>query len=580
MKKLFSMKNSAVLILAAVVTFLTSCNEPSTISTIETNELQGVLLNELNEPIPNAVIELVQVAGGKETVQCEEIIESDTTDEDGNYNFKKVPADLSNVDLVIIHQDLQPYQVNLGEMLKGKDVKRVIIKAKYKKECCGQISIKVLSADDSSEINDVAVKLYVEKDLQRKAMTDDKGIYTFYEVCNNEYWLQFIKKGYQSAIVDNIVVKGCEENDFVNLTVYLKQNNEKDSCCAGTIKVFPKDKETAETIKGTFIKLMQNGEILQKKENAGDYVLFENVCEGEYELVLMKDGYNTQEIKVVVDCNEDKEITVEMEKKECCNGVMTVKVQDNNKEPISKAEVRLWLNGKKIKIGATNSEGIIKFTGLCEGKYGVDIMKEGYKGIEFSQEMECNDTVEIVKTLALSEQDSCCKGVVKVIVRDENKKAVEYAKVILWKNGKALKDGKTNADGYVAFDGLCEGEYGMSIKREGYKTIEFEFKLDCNEQKTFEKVITKEDSCCTAIMKLVIVNENKEAIQGARVEVYFAGKIIEDGESDSDGHWVMDGLCAPATYTVVVKKDGYQSQEFKMEYTECKTIIKTVVMKK
>ncbi len=753
------LKSILTITFLSVVILFVSCDDPKPIAPEETltGEMQGTLLNEFNEPVANAVVQIVETTTGKVSAQEEKVIESDTTDEDGNYHFKKIPSDLTLIDLVILHPDLETFRINLSDVLKGKDIKRVIIKVQYKQDCCGKIFIKVLNAKDSSVIEKVGLRLYEEKEIKRKAYTNERGLYTFMEVCEGEYWLRLEKEGYKVAEIDDIKVKGCDESDYVELTVFMEEKEAKDTLdCNAQLKVYAKDTESGEALKEFTVKLMKDGKIVAKKYGKEGYVTFEELCEGEYKVIVYADGYITEDAAVNIDKNEEKEITLELQKNDCCDGIMTFYVTDEDGNPLEKAEVRLWLDGKKKRVGVTNSDGVVEFKELCKGVYGIDIQKNGYESIEFKEELPCNETVRITKTLKAKEkctskvkinvkdekgntiaganvylytnntkvglkttdksgdvifEELCggkyialikkegykeqkfdfylednatkefyqkmeaadstdCEGKVEVYVTDEQGNPLQYVMAALWQGSKKIGLTKTNADGKAVFEGICEGEYQITLTLKGYKGLEFDFYLNKDENKGFRKQLQKDnsdsccngqikvyiddenddalsyvvgklylngrkvglaksnddgymlfskvcegtytlllskdgykeiemkvevgcdetveinktmeklDSCCTAILKLIVLDENKQAIADADIEIYQNGETIKEGKTNKDGYWYVTDLCAPATYVVEIKKDGYESQEFEITYEWCNKITKKIILKK
>jgi protocatechuate 3,4-dioxygenase beta subunit len=747
----------AILFVVLFGTLINSCDDSKPLGPepTQTSELQGVLENEFNEAIPYAQIDIIRTSYGKTTVQEDKIIASDTTDEDGNYSFKKLPDDFANLIFRVKHPDLQPFQVNLAEFVKGKDKKNANVNVQCKSDCCGEIEFKVVS-DDSTVIAGAVIKLYQRNDYKRKAMTDKDGIHIFEKVCEGEYWARIYKSGYKVREVTGINVKGCDDNDKVYLTVFLTKENQNDPDCKGVLKVNVKDKENGNVLNDALVKLMKDGNYVGKAYSKNGVATFDGLCEGEYKVIVTAKGYNTEDANVKLDKDEEKEITVELEKNKCCEGVMEITVLDDEKNPIEKAEVRLWQNGNKLEVGVTNSKGLVVFEELCEGVYAIDIQKNGYESIEFKEKMPCNETVKITKTLKVAEKckgqvkiniqdenenalagaevylyhkntkvgvkttdklgnvlfeelcegpyfakifkkqyqvqefdfylkngetkefekkmqpadDSSCTGVVEVFVSDEQGNSLQYVMVSLWKGNKKIGLTKTNADGKAVFDGLCEGQYQISMSLKGYKGQEFSFSLakdgyesfqkqlvkdgsdsccngqikvyvkdendnalkyvigklylnnkkvgytksnadgvmtfskickgeyvleltkdgykeiemkvevGCDETVEINKTMQKLDSCCTAILKLMVMSEDQKQIAGADVEVYLNGTKIKTGQTNNDGHWYADDLCAPATYVVVVKKDGYKDQEFEVKYDWCTKYMTKVVLKK
>ncbi len=129
------------------------------------------------------------------------------------------------------------------------------------------------------------------------------------------------------------------------------------------------------------------------------------------------------------------------------------------------------------------------------------------------------------------------------------------------------------------FENLCPGNYSISIARTGYYGKEFTFELGCSETREFVKKILRktDDTCCTAILKLKIVDDSTgAAISGARVRIMYGGTVVGDPVSNSEGWAAEDGLCAPRTYSIRVSAEGYQAREFEITFSECNTIKETI----
>ena len=71
--------------------------------------------------------------------------------------------------------------------------------------------------------------------------------------------------------------------------------------------------------------------------------------------------------------------------------------------------------------------------------------------------------------------------VLTVTVVDGSSNPIEGAAVKLWKNGAVIQTAQTNAQGVAIIDGICKGEYGVSVLKTGYQTREFQFVIgpDC-----------------------------------------------------------------------------------------------------
>ncbi|MDA3843337.1 MAG: hypothetical protein PF588_03080, partial [Candidatus Kapabacteria bacterium] len=213
--------------------------------------------------------------------------------------------------------------------------------------------------------------------------------------------------------------------------------------------------------------------------------VFENLCPGKYNLNIIMEHYKGPEFSVELDCNGVKEIhkdlIAEGDKDSCCDGKIHIRVKDEDtKEALNGAKVTIWKDGKNIgeKIVV---DGFVLFENLCEGKYGFDILKEGYKHIEFVIELGCNENKDPIKYLANEKnQDSCCNGKIYVIPRDaETEELLKGAQVNIFKDGAKIGS-KIVEEGYVVFENLCPGKYNLNIIMEHYKGPEFSVELECN----------------------------------------------------------------------------------------------------
>ena len=269
----------------------------------------------------------------------------------------------------------------------------------------------------------------------------------------------------------------------------MKSINEQDTCCDGILYLIPKDSETSEILNGAVIKLWQDGKLIEKAITGEGYAVIDNICEGNYWVDIIHEGYEAIEFEIEFDCNETKEITKELDPKECCEGVIYVIPKDSEtNEIISGAKVRLWQSGDLIDKVFVGESGYARFLNVCEGEYAIDILHEEYEAIEFTVEMDCNDTLEITKTL----ESSCCESIIKVYPKDsETEESLNGASVTL-RSGEQTIETLTVSDGKVIFDNVCKGSYEIAITKEGYTGMEFDFDIGCNKVKEFIKFLDPE----------------------------------------------------------------------------------------
>jgi len=125
---------------------------------------------------------------------------------------------------------------------------------------------------------------------------------------------------------------------------------------------------------------------------------------------------------------------------------------------------------------------------LCQGKYGVSILAEQYKGQEFDFTLGCNESKEFTKTLQKSSNDSCYTAVLKLIIKDiDTKNPISGASVKIYSNNQLVAEGKSTEDGYFVKEQLkAPAVYLIVVTKDDFNGAEFkiEFKECTKYQET------------------------------------------------------------------------------------------------
>lgn len=544
-----------------IIALVVAC-EKSAVAPSDPVKVKGILVDKQNIPIPNAVMEAVLVQKSKTAIVGDQVLQRDTTDESGNFEFSSLQSDLTNVDLRIIHPDLKPFQENFLKTLGNQDRSKAVIQMYYQDTCCGRIELTVRSAKDSSLLNDVEVRLNQGQTLKRRSYTNSQGRLVFEEVCSGSYWIRLSKTGFNVRETDGIRVEGCDSSNYVSRTLYMSVF-EKDSCCNGVMKINPVDKKTGNLLTGAIVKLRKNGTELSRLTVGNEPVVFRELCKGNYSMLISRDGYTTMEFAVEMDCSDTVELKKEMEEIECCKGVINIKVQDSTGAAITEAAVNLFKGSTKVGTVYTNADGRVTLTGICQGDYSLSIIRKYYKSIEFNQNMGCDDTVSFEKTLYSNGEDTCCKGVIKVYPKDASTKAALNGATVKMFIGDKLVKTVTVVEGAAIFNELCTGKYSFLVIKDGYKSSDFAIELPCNDTKEFEKLMyrSETDSCCNGVVKIFVKNSGGERLANALVKLWKGGKLLTEYKTNDDGYVLFTRLCW-GSYGVSMGKDGYKGQEF------------------
>jgi uncharacterized surface anchored protein len=575
-----------MLVLSPVL-FFTGCEENAQPNTTIEGSVSGVLQDEEGFGVPDATVAALDAQSV--------VLASATTDEEGNFSFVLKNADENTLKVRISGRDFKPFEESFKNFIAkhGTDGQKDKIKyaMRHDDSACGKINIIVRDSSTGDVMNNVQVKLRREGRHLKTVHTDSSGRVLISYVPQGTFNLRFAKDGYKVLEPNVTVGDNC---DSVNLLIWMNRTmSTGDSCCNGKIILYTKDSTNNTPIQNATIKLWL-GNVLKQTQtsNSDGRIVFENLCPGDYSIGMNREGYAGKEFNIGVGCNQTIELTKKLFKNSndddsCCNGKLILYTKDStsNNAAIQNAIVKLWQGGALKQTKTSESNGRIVFEGICPGTYGVSINREGYFGKEFNITFGCNETIELTKKILKKESDSCCNAKIVLYTKDSTSNAaIQNATIKLWL-GSVLKQTKTSeSNGRVVFEGLCPGNYSISMNREGYAGKEFNITVTCNQTIELTKKLFKnsndDDSCCTAQLKLRIKDStNMTYLEDATIVVKQGGTVIREGSSDGEG-WVFFGeLCAPASYSVTISKQGYASKTFTFTYNECKLLQETIWLK-
>lgn len=555
------------LMLFGIFIFYSCKNGPN--NPVDEKTISGVLVDEQNNPVPYAVIDVYS-----STTAIATDIAKDTSDEEGNYLIENLPDDIANLKVRITHQDFQTYEDNLTNF-KSKSKSPVILC--HDDTCQRVVNIYTWNKSDSTALSSVEVRMFRSGTLIRKALTKD-GKLTFTNVCPGSYMLRLYKPGL-GLMYDSIDVDGLDTMSFHFFMT------EMDSCCHGLIGVTVKDSVNGNIIEGASVYLwsgtMQIGSI---KTDAGGYAQFTDICEGDYTLKIIKDGYNYRYITPLhMDCNDTNISTQYLVKMTgsdtCCTAVIITKVIDaKDSSAIEGATVYILRTGTQTIQGTTDKDGLFTAMNLCApASYTVKAMKDGYTyqylNVSFTECDTKNLTLAIMKK---SDADSCCNGKVDVTVKDSSDgNNLSGVSVYLYLGSTKIGVKTSDNNGSVNFTDLCPGDYTIKMSKDGFNMKYANITMGCDDSNISTQYLSKKggsDSCCTAVMNVTMVDSaDNTPIEGATVYILRPGGQTIQGTTDQNGNFTASNLCAPVSYTVKVTKSGYSYQYVPVSFTICDT---------
>lgn len=442
--------------------------------------------------------------------------------------------------------------------------------------CCDGVFIFKPKDKDGNILNGTKVFIYKnDKIIQDPVVENGSAVQD--GLCEGKYTIVYKLDGYENKEVQ--VEIGCNEEKTLEHTLEEKSID----CCEAVLKFIVKDEKTKSALKDAKITLKLDGKVIfEKRATTADGIVIEDgLCKGKYTVIIEKEGYEKIETTWNIEkCDDFQETFWMSSDDDCCNSILIFTPKDKDGNVLNGTKVYIYKDGKIIEDPVVeNGKAIVD--GLCEGKYTIVYKKDGYKNREVQVEVGCDQEKTLSETLEKTNTD-CCEGVVKVKIKNGKGEILKNASVRLWKGSTKLKELKTNADGIVEFNELCEGnDYSLSISAEGYEGIEFSFDLGCNKELNYEKTLESEDDCCDAILKFIVKdNESKSAIEGAKVTLKLNGKVIyENKATDKEGQYLAKELCK-GKYTVIIEKDGYNTIETTWNVEKCDTFQEHFWMKK
>ncbi len=539
-------------ILLGVIIFISAC-EDNSVAPLADETIEGIISDMNDSPVVNASIEAL--------TKDDAVIASVVSDETGAFSFTFKPKDADNTFIRIKHKDFLEIKENMKDFKKNESKE----KKKYYLQngddtCCGKLTIIAKIKDTDSVIKDVQVKLSINDQLKRVGTTNGDGAVVFNKICAGDYWVRLYHSNYE-VIEEDLTIGECD-----TLVVSFGMERKDSVCCNATASFTIKNGE-GEGIDSALVKLYVNGQVVREGLTSNGQVSFNELCEGKHVVTITKSGKKPIEFYFIAECdgNHTFEKTMQQaEQNDCCGIIKVTVVDKTTNTPLKNAEVRLTKGGQLLSKYNTGENGIITFTKVCKGDYGIRIAHDLYNVIEKQLGAGTNcDSLYYTAEMQKKETDSCCNNTFKVTVKNiNNNELINNAKVALWKNGKLVKYAYTE-NGLASIINICEGGYGVSITRDGYKGIEFETTFGCGQTIEAEKKLTPltNDSCC-AKMNFTILDKNTNApIKNAEVKLVRANSdFYKKLYTNENGVVSFTELC-DGNYWVRIAKDGYKVKE-------------------
>lgn len=410
-------------------------------------------------PISGAKVQLRQ--GSKE-------LEVAYTDGDGKAAFDGLCAGSYHFRISKDGYTVREPEFSIGEDCGSVEVTSVL-EVKAQPCCSGVLNLTVTGPQ--GPVQGAVVKVWRNGAVVRQLSTDANGQVVFDSLCAGAYGVDVTKEGLGAKEFGFTIGEDCGP---VTKTVELAGQ----VCCSGVFTLIVRD-QNGNPVEGAKVLIKKGGTAITDPRTGSDgKIVVDGLCKAEYTYRVSKDGYTVAEGSFAINENCDPVTKEASITGICCNGVFSVVVRNQNGDPIEGATVVIKKGGTAVADPRTNANGQAGADGLCAGNYTFRISKEGHGVVE--GEFAINENCDPV-TREVTLQEVCCSGVLTVTVKDSVGTVIQGAAVKLWKGGSVMETVTTNASGQATFDGLCKGEYGVSVHKEGYAAREFSFAIgaDC-----------------------------------------------------------------------------------------------------
>lgn len=543
----------------------------------------GVISDENELIVPYAIVEALNGAGARLAI--------DTTDESGAFTLNALPDDISGVTMRVSREDFKTYTIGMSEAAaRAGGSGGMLLRILHEDSCCARLVVNVTGGTSGTALSGVEVRLRRGDRLVTIATTDASGRAVFGNVCRGEFNVRLARSGYRVLERGDIMIQGCDTTSLSLAMTEGSTGGTGDTCCGGILRIVPRDSSDGSVITGASVRITRNG-ASRTETSGGDGVLFREICPGQYGVRIARDGtpgYRVIEFSITVGCNDTVTITRRMLRNatggsdSCCNGRLTVVARDSATNALlNGAGVALWKDGAR-QATRNVENGSAVFTGLCSGRYSIDITNSGYRHLELAVEIGCNGSVEVSRRLLREggSDDSCCHGNLVIPVRDSaTGNALNGATVTLWR-GSTQMGARTTENGRVVFTGLCPGTYSFSIHRDGYTSRETgNITLGCNDTLERGLKLLTADTCRTAVLRMRVKDSTAAEgvwLTGVTVTVTRGTTTVATGTTGAEGWYVAEGLQGSSAYTVTFSKDGYRSKSFTFTFQGCSTIQETI----
>jgi len=439
------MKTCIVLLALFTCFFSSSLNAAATVTGVVTSQSSG-------NPIPGASIALIKGS--------QNVVATTTTALDGSYTFAGV----------------NPGQYSVRASAAGFETQIIGAKAQNNQTTVvnfqllsnpGTISGQVVDSGTLVPISGATISVFQNNFLIATETSDTNGNYTINGLDPGSYAVSALASGYQTAL-QGAIIQGGGQTTVLNFSL---------SPSPGSVSGNVIATNTGLPIAGAIIEITFDDQVIKSTQTdaSGNYT-FSNLFPATYDVIAHAEGFQSQEIAVVVQSNQTSTVNFSLGS---FPGILSGSVIDANTSlPITGAVVLVYSNNQLIDEALTDPSGNYEVDNLAPGSYLVLARATSYQMKILPATIFSTQTT--TRNFSLQNNPSTLQGQITNALTGQ---PIRGAAVMLFQNGMFEAVSFSDNNGNYIISSLPSGDYSLNISAKAFYTVSTSFSIGVAEVK-------------------------------------------------------------------------------------------------
>lgn len=414
----------------------------------------------------------------------------------------------------------------------------------------GVIEGKILLDTDESPLGITVMVKSEDGSFTYTSSTDDAGSYRINDVKPQTYTLYASKSGFDSAIVDSVIVVPAATK-----IVPIQTLSSGVRYVTGKVSMEAKTDHSGALITATNTK--ETNLIYSAISNTdGDYSLV-NMKPGQYRIVITANNYNTV-TSGVISVLTDSVVNLGTTQMTIIRGTIMGSAVLEGRGTNAGIKAELMKGTDVYATTTTDDSGLYAFS-VPQGNYsGVRLSCENFKSVSISQSIAliANDYVTMGEEGVAVIMEATHVPVVRGRLTVKNLLSLDYSNiaVTLVENGMTTT---TDKDGYWSFTKVPVGHYTLKFERENTNPVTMAVDIVAAAEKNIETIELIPNAA--SIEGNVTLNGLTD-YSGITVRATAEGMAELSTKTNAAGYFYIGNVVTTETYTVHFEKAGWVSQ--------------------